>query len=69
MIQGTQSWCSVTTWRDRVGREVGRGLRREGTHVFLWPIHVDVWQKASQYCNYPPIKLGGKKLLFLALLA
>ena len=44
MIQGAQSWCSVTTWRDRVGREVGRGLKREGTHVFLWPIHVDVRQ-------------------------
>ena len=27
MMQGTQSWCCVTTWRDRVGREVGGGLR------------------------------------------
>ena len=22
-----------------------------GTHVYLWPIHVDVWQKPSQYCK------------------
>ena len=26
-------------WEDRV------------THVYLWPIHVDVWQKPSQYCK------------------
>jgi len=22
-----------------------------GTHVHLWLIHVDVWQKTSQYCK------------------
>ena len=49
MMQGNQSPCSVTTWRDGVGREVGGGLRREGTRICLWPIHVDVWQKPSQY--------------------
>ena len=27
----------------------GRGFRMGGTHVYLWPIHVDVWQKPSQY--------------------
>ena len=29
----------------------------EGTHVCLWLIKIDVWQKQSQYCNYPPIKI------------
>ena len=24
-----------------------RGFKREGTYAYLWPIHVDVWQKAS----------------------
>ena len=24
---------------------------REGTHVSLWPIHADVWQKPQQYCK------------------
>ena len=24
--------------------------------MYLWPVHVDVWQKARRYCNYPPIK-------------
>ena len=47
----------MTTWRDGVGREVGGGLRRAGTYVCLWPVHVDVWQKPSQYYNYPPIKI------------
>ena len=27
----------------------GRGVQDGGTHVYLWPIHVDVWQKPSQY--------------------
>ena len=22
-----------------------------GTHVYLWPIHADVWQRPSQYCK------------------
>ena len=39
-----------------MGREKGEGYKREGTHVYLWPIHVDVWQKLSQYCNYLTIK-------------
>ena len=58
MTQGTQSWYSVTTWRDEVGREVGGGFWRKGTHVCPWLIHVDVWQRPSQYCNYPPIKIN-----------
>ena len=28
----------------------------EEAYVYLWLIHVDVWQKPSQYCNYLPIK-------------
>ena len=32
------------------------GVRMEGTHVCLWPIHVDVWQKLQS--NYPPIKVN-----------
>ena len=30
---------------------VGRRFRREGTHVYLWLIHVVVWQKPTQYCK------------------
>ena len=37
--------------RDRVGREVGGGLRMGQTHIYLWLIHVDVEQNPPQYCN------------------
>jgi len=33
------------------GEGDGRGLKREGAYVYLILIHVDVWQKSSQYCN------------------
>ena len=46
---------SLEGWSGKGG---GRGFRMEGTHVYLWPIHIDVWQKPSQYCNYPPIKIN-----------
>ena len=26
-------------------------FKREGTYAYLWLIHVDVWQKQSQYCK------------------
>ena len=32
-------------------REVEGGYKREGTYVYLRPIHVDVQQKSSQYCK------------------
>ena len=39
-----------------MGWEVGERLKREGTYIYQWLIHVDVWQKPTQYCNYPSIK-------------
>ena len=47
--QGTKNQCSVTTWKDRMGREVEGLFRMEGTRIYVWPIHTDVWQKPSQY--------------------
>ena len=29
----------------------GGRLKREGTYVYLWLMHVDVWQKLTQYCK------------------
>ena len=34
-----------------MGWEVGGGFRKEGIYVYLWLIHVDVWQKPTQHCN------------------
>ena len=39
-----------------VGWDVGGSLKKEGTYVYLWLIQVDVWQKSTQYCNYPSTK-------------
>ena len=34
---GTQSWCSVTTWRDEVGKEVGGCLKGRGQmYTYDW---------------------------------
>ena len=37
--------------RDGARREVGRGFQDGGTHVYTWLIHVNEWQKPSQYCK------------------
>ena len=31
--------------------EVGGRAKREETYVYLWLIHVDIWQKPAQYCK------------------
>ena len=35
---------------------MGEGFRREGKYVHVWLIHVDVWQKAMQYCKATILK-------------
>ena len=52
---GSSNLCSVTTQRDGMGWEVG-GRLKERIYVCLWLIHVDAWQKPTQYRNYPSIK-------------
>ena len=43
------------------GGESGRGVQDGGTHVYLWPIHVDVRQKPSQYCRVIIFQLKKKE--------
>ena len=31
--------------------EAGGNFKREGIYVYLWLIHVDIWQKPTQYCK------------------
>ena len=33
------------------GEEMGRRLKREGIYVYLWLIHVEVWQKTAKFCK------------------
>ena len=46
-------WCTGTTQRDGTGRKEGSGW---GTRVYLWQIHVDIWQN-----QYNIVKLKKKK--------
>ena len=43
--------------------EAGR-LKREGTYVYLGLIHVDIWQKPTQYCKAIIFQLKINKLIF-----
>ena len=48
MKQGTQSQCSGTTWRDKVGREVGDGFRMGG-RMYTYADSYWCMAKPSQY--------------------
>ena len=48
-------WDNLEGWS---GKVVGGGVQDGGTHVHPWLIHVSVWKKPSQYCNYPSIKIN-----------
>ena len=33
------------------GVEGGGRFKREGTYVYLWLIHVGIWQKITKFCK------------------
>ena len=45
-----------------MGREIGGRFKREGTYVYLWLIHVDVWQKTANYCKATTLQLKIKHI-------
>ena len=49
----TQGTHTGAPWQLRGG---GGKLKKAGTYVYLRLIHVDAWQKTTQYCSYPSIK-------------
>ena len=53
MILDAWGWCTGTTQRDGTGREKGSGW---GTCVYLWRVHVDIWQN-----QYNIVKLNKMK--------
>jgi len=57
---GNSNRGPVTTWRGGVGREMGRRLKREGMYVYLWLIHVEVWQKPTKFCKAIIFQLKNK---------
>ena len=48
---GNSNWGSVTDWSGGMGRETGVRFKKEGTYAYLWLIHIDVWQKETQFCK------------------
>ena len=60
MTQRAETRCSVTL---RGWDGVGGRFKREGTYVYLWLIHGDVWQKPTQYCK-AIIKLSNKAIIY-----
>ena len=60
---GNSNWGSATAQRSGKGCEVGGRLSREGTDVYLQLIHVDVWQKPTQYYKALILPLKIKKIL------
>ena len=48
-----------------MGREMGGRFKRERTYAPLWLIHVDVWQKATQFYKAIILQLKTKFKIFL----
>ena len=48
-----------------MGREMGGRFKREGTYVYLWLIHVAVWQKTAKFYKAIILQLKNK-LIFLS---
>ena len=46
-----------------MGWEMGGGVRREGTYVYLWLIDADVWQRPTQYCKAIIFQLRKKETI------
>ena len=40
--------------------EMGGRFKREGTYIYLWLIHVDVWQKPTQFYKAIILQLKNK---------
>ena len=53
MILDAWGWCTGMTQRDGMGREEGSGW---GTHVYLWQIHLDIWQNQYNIVKLNKIK-------------
>ena len=40
---------------------MGGRFKREGIYVYLWLIHVDVWQKPTKFCTLIILQLKNNK--------
>ena len=58
MRQGAQGWCNWDDPEGWDGEGGGGGGSGWGTHVHLWLIHVDVWQKSAKYGKVISLQLN-----------
>ena len=58
---GNSNQCPVSTWRGGVEWEVRQRFKTEGMYVSLCLIHVDRWQKPTQYCKEIILQFKRKK--------
>ena len=60
----TQEALTGALWQRRemeCGGSWEEVFRSEGTYVYLWLIHVDVWQNPTQYCKAIILQLKKKE--------
>ena len=50
-------------WQARGWGEVGGGFTREGSYVYLWLTHGDVWQKPIQHCKAIILQLKTNEMI------
>ena len=50
MAQETQTGLCINL-EEWDGEGDGGRFKKEGIYIYLWLIHVDVWQKPTQYCE------------------
>ena len=48
-----------------MGRDMGGRFKKEGIYVYLWLIHVDVWQKTTKFCKAIILQLKNKLIKML----
>ena len=46
-----------------MGRDMGQSFKREGIYVYLWLIHVEVWQKTAKFYKAIILQLKNKLIL------
>ena len=59
-VSGNTNRGSVSTQRGGMGKDMGGSFKSEGICVYLWLIHVEVWQKTTKFCNAIILQLKNK---------
>ena len=59
-LRKLKQWLCINLEKGGMGREKTGRLRREGTNVYLWLIHVEVGQKTTKFCKSTILQLKNK---------